>query len=76
LRERLAVFFFVVVALLRAVARFGDAVTADFARLRGALPFPLFPFERDRVCRSRCRSCVRSIFARPMTLPSGSAKSA
>jgi len=51
----------------------------DFARARVAVPFP-FPFERDRVlCSSACSRCcswVRSIFASPMTFPSGSAKSA
>src|SRR3989442_14505881 len=79
LRER-AVLFLAVFAVvrLRAVVRFPEAfATVAFARFRGALPFPL---DRERVCCSRCCSrcccCVRSIFARPMTLPSGSAKSA
>src|SRR5882672_10728561 len=77
LRERVVVFF--AVARLRVGARFDCAFAAavDFARLRAPVPLP---FERERAfwsCAcSRCCSCERSIFARPMTFPSGSAKSA
>src|ERR1700694_1244447 len=79
LRERVVLFLAVV--FLRADERFGEAFAeaVDFARARVAVPFP-FPFERERVfCSSacsRCCCCVRSIFERPMTFPSGSAKSA